>query len=184
MRYVAYSIAIVVLVFTLNVILVAVGAPAWAHPLAWAAWLGDRLVDFGGWCGTQWGRLYAWGAQVLTDCLERLVPALRTSINDLMVFVSSPLRAVAEFFGDLWTTLCNSHYVGALKGYFVSPVVIFLVSLLALAAVCALWYYYRQQKIASTPPVGGETHEEPTNPAPPVNTTTPKRNPPRGVHAQ
>jgi hypothetical protein len=121
------------IVFIVNVVLVALKTPKWAHPLSWAAWFGDRLVDIGGWLGKQFGRLYVWAAQVLTDCLERIVPALRQSTKDLLSFLLSPLASVAEFFGRLWTTLCNSPYVGALGGFFVSPVVVFALSVLAFA---------------------------------------------------
>lgn len=131
------------IVFIVNVVLVALKTPKWAHPLSWAAWFGDRLVDIGGWLGKQFGRLYVWAAQVLTDCLERIVPALRQSTEDLLSFLLSPLASVAEFFGRLWTTLCNSPYVGALGGFFVSPPVIFLLSMFTFAlAIYAGYSYY------------------------------------------
>lgn len=131
--------------FVVNVVLVALGAPKWSRPLGWAAWFGDRCVDIGGWFGKQFGRLYVWGAQVLTDCLEHVVPALRQSTKELLSFLFSPFATLAEFFGQLWTTLCNSPYVGALGGFFVSPVVVFLLSLSAFAlALYAAHCYYPQ----------------------------------------
>ncbi len=131
--------------FVVNVVLVALKAPKWSYPLGWAAWFGERCGDIGGWFGKQFGRPYVWCAQVLTDCLEHIVPALRQSTRDLLLFILTPIATLAEFFSQLWTTLCNSPYVGALGDFIVSPLAIYIASALAFTAALIVGHSYYPQ---------------------------------------
>ena len=128
-----------VALFTWNVFAVVVQAPWWARPLGVAAMVADGVVDGWAWLGARLGNVYVYLAQVMTEWLERLRPALVESVADIWRVVSATWKSAVEFCRALLTTIEQAHYVrvamAAAHGFIVSPLFLLVATVLAVAGI-------------------------------------------------
>jgi len=142
-KWVLYVLLGVSSAFLWNVVAVATGAPAWLHPFGWTAWGARQLNASADWLGEHAAWLYAWASQALSDLVERLGPAFRTTVADMWASLTVVFTMAWHFIKSFWAALREVRYVGALADYVIHPYSLFFLSItvVLLAGMYGIWRF-------------------------------------------
>lgn len=121
--------------FVVNVIVVALDAPWWLQPFQLLISLGNHVTDAVVWCARHLAAVAVWIASHLKSLLERLGPAIRKSIED---YVAAIMGTLPNWIWEFWATF-NETIVAAAA--LVAPWMSWIVTGTAVTGTLGLLYW-------------------------------------------